>query len=272
MNFFNSHFKNNYFLYQIRKRLQSMKSIWGNTPEQIKRLSIIIVILLGLFFVARFLLIPEDFGEYGHYRTSAVNNIISQEIQYAGHQICYDCHDDIVTEKQSSYHKKVNCEVCHGPAALHVKEEGDIELRAPRERDYCPICHEYLPSRPTGFPQIISASHNPMKACITCHNPHDPKPPQTPKECEACHAEIANTKSLSKHVYILCVRCHETPEAHKISPRDNLPNKPTTREFCGECHSINASSDKDIPRIDLQEHEESYVCWQCHYPHLPETK
>ena len=80
------------------------------------------------FLLARYFLIPDDFGEYGHYRTSAVTNIITQEIQYAGHQICYECHDDIVDEKQLGYHKKVNCEVCHGPAAEHVKEEGDMRV------------------------------------------------------------------------------------------------------------------------------------------------
>ncbi len=245
-----------------------MKSFWNNIPEQIKRLSVIIIIVVSLFFIARYLLVPKDFGEYGHYRTSAVAVIIAQDIQYAGHQICFDCHDDVVDVKQTGYHKNVNCEVCHGAAAAHTEDE-EVELKAPRERGYCPICHEYLPSRPTGFPQIVSASHNPMKACISCHNPHDPRPPETPQECEACHAEIASTKSLSKHVYIPCIRCHETPEEHKISPRKIIPSKPVNRKFCSGCHGLNAPGDEEIPRIDLQTHEESYVCWQCHYPHLP---
>ena len=249
-----------------------MKAFWKNIPEQINRLSVIIIILIALFFIARYLLIPEDFGEYGHYRSSAVATNISQDIQFAGHQICYDCHDDVVDVKQTGYHKNVNCEVCHGPAAMHTEEDGDVELKAPRQRDYCPICHEYLPSRPTGFPQINSDSHNPMKACITCHNPHDPEPPQTPKECKACHAEIASTKSLSKHIYVPCTRCHTTPEGHKTRPREVIPNKLVGRDLCGGCHAESADSPKEIPRIDLSSHEPRYVCWQCHYPHLPETK
>ena len=271
MDFFKTYFNNNFSPDKIKKRIQSMKSFWNNIPEQIKRLSVIVIILLALFFVSRVLLIPEDFGEYGHYRSSAVIANISQDIQYAGHQICFDCHDDVVDVKQAGYHKNVSCEVCHGPAAAHT-EDDEVELKAPRERDYCPICHEYLPSRPTGFPQIVSASHNPMKTCISCHNPHDPVPPETPQECNACHAEIASTKLLSKHVYIPCIRCHETPDEHKINPRKIIPGKPVNREFCGGCHGINASSEEEIPRIDLQTHEESYVCWQCHYPHLPETQ
>ena len=111
-----------------------------------------------------------------------------------------------------------------------------------------------------------------MKPCIDCHNPHDPKPSETPKSCEACHAQIANSKSLSKHVYVPCIKCHETPEQHKVQPRQVFAGKPANREFCGGCHGIEALSDEEIPRIDLQTHEESYVCWQCHYPHQPEAQ
>ena len=135
------------------------------------------------------------------------------------------------------------------------------------------MCHEYLPSRPTGFPQIISTSHNPVKPCISCHDPHDPKPPNgVPASCEACHAEIANTKSLSHHAYVECIQCHETPEDHKLNPRKNVPGKPRERAVCGSCHSIESESNKGIPQIDLISHEPRYVCWQCHYPHLPEAK
>lgn len=248
-----------------------MKSPWRKIPEQVKRLSIVFVVFVGLLILARNILIPPDYGKYGHFRANALDEIISQEINYAGHVICGDCHDEEVELKRNGYHKNVSCEVCHGPAAAHTEDDESVELRIPSQRGYCPLCHEYLPSRPTGFPQILAASHNPLKACISCHNPHDPKPPETPKECEACHASIARTKSLSHHVEIPCTRCHETPEEHKINPRQILPTKPESRKFCGNCHAKDADSPKGIPRIDLATHGERYVCWQCHYPHLPEA-
>jgi ribosomal protein S27AE len=52
----------------------------------------------------------------------------------------------------------------------------------------------------------------------------------------------------------------------------STPGKPTTRESCGRCHSPEAQSPAQSPRVDLASHGERYVCWQCHYPHLPEVQ
>jgi hypothetical protein len=251
---------------------KKLRDILNKMPDQAKRLMLVLVVVLGVLFVGRAILVPPDFGEYGHFRTSAVEEEIAQKLSYAGHEICYECHDDIVELKNAGYHRDVACEVCHGPAAAHTEDVESIKLQLPRERGYCPLCHEFLPSRPTGFPQIVSASHNPIKPCISCHEPHDPKPPETPRECAACHATIARTKMISHHAYVACTRCHETPENHKVSPREFRPSKPATREFCGECHGEDADAERGIPRVNIVTHQERYVCWQCHYPHLPEAK
>ena len=255
----------------LKESIEKMKFSWSKLPEQIRRLSLLTVILVGLFILVRSILVPSDFGKYGHFRGSAVDEIISQKIKYAGQEMCSECHEDLAVSKKAGYHRDVSCEVCHGPAFAHTEEPGSVELLAPRERGYCPLCHEYLSARPTGFPQIVSESHNPMKPCVTCHNPHDPKPSEAPKECHACHAEISRTKSLSHHFYVPCIKCHETPDEHKITPRNFLPSKPITREFCGECHAKSVEGEKGVPRVDLAKHGERYVCWQCHYPHLPEA-
>ena len=247
-----------------------MRKILPNIPEQIIRILIVALLLLAIFFIARWLLTPDDFGELGHFRTSAIIDNISKDIEYSGTDECADCHDDIVETKDSGFHKHLSCEVCHGPAKNHIEDE-EFVLPAPRERGFCPLCHSYLPSRPTGFPQIIEAKHNPGEACIECHDPHSPEPPESIKECKACHGEIQSTKSISRHADLKCTRCHTTPEEHKLTPRLFLPDKPFTRSFCGECHSEDASTDPEIPKIDMINHEPKYVCWQCHYPHLPET-
>jgi len=247
-----------------------MKTFGNKFPQQLKRLAIVAVILLALLVFMRRILVPSDFGTFGHFRASAVEDIALQKIQYAGQVVCLECHEDIVGTKNAGYHKNVACEVCHGPAAAHTAGEDTVGLQIPTSRARCLLCHEYLSSRPTGFPQIVSESHNPMKLCVSCHNPHDPRPSEAPKGCEACHATIARTKSLSHHVYVDCERCHTTPEQHKINPREFLPSKPKTREFCGGCHATETPETRGILKIDMNTHGQRYICWQCHYPHLPE--
>ena len=228
------------------------------------------LVVCSTMILVRQRFIPESFGELGHYRADAVEVNASHEIQFAGWQACAECHDDQVATKNSSFHRTVSCETCHGPAAEHAREEADEDPPLPTGRDLCLTCHRYLVSRPTGFPQIISASHNPRKPCVSCHDPHDPVPPETPAECEACHATIARTKALSDHVYIDCTRCHVAVEEHKVNPRRFPPDRPDTREFCGECHG-RGLGDPDITKVDMESHGAQHVCWQCHYPHLPEV-
>ena len=118
---------------------------------------------------------------------------------------------------------------------------------------------------------INPVAHNPMKPCITCHSPHDPKPPNVPHECSACHGEIARTIAVSNHVQLKCTTCHQVPAGHRVSPRTVKPSKPSSREFCGKCHGKD-SRVKGAPKVDIASHGEKYVCWQCHYPHLPEVQ
>ncbi len=63
-------------------------------PQQIISLAILFALAIAALVWARILLIPESFGRYGHYRADAVDEIISQEIKYAGYRACIDCHDN----------------------------------------------------------------------------------------------------------------------------------------------------------------------------------
>lgn len=239
-------------------------------PKQVTRLAIVFGVMIAALILARQFLVPKTFGEIGHYRAAAVDAIAARKVKYAGHDACAMCHDDIVKIHDAQRHHNVACEVCHGPAADHVESPTEVRLPAPRQRGYCPLCHGYNPSRPTGFPQIDPAVHNPVKPCISCHNPHAPETPRTPEECSACHGQIARTKAVSHHALLACTRCHEVEKAHKVTPRASRPTKPASREFCGQCHASGANSAREIPRVDMAAHGERYVCWQCHYPHFPE--
>ncbi len=246
-------------------------------PQQVRHLAVIFVVLVGGLFVARRALVPATFGKLGHYRAAALDTIMAQPIHYAGHAACEPCHAPIVDKKSQSFHRGVACEVCHGAQAEHVMDPMGHKPPAPRTRAYCPLCHGYNPSRPTGFPQIDPVVHNPLRPCITCHDPHDPTPPHPPESCAACHGEIARTKAVSPHAQLPCTQCHEVDPRHVSSPRQVRPTKPTTREFCGRCHAPGAARPAglprlEIPRVDLATHHPGYVCWQCHYPHHPEAR
>lgn len=241
-------------------------------PDQVKRLAIVFLVLGAVLLTVRHFLTPPTFGELGHFRTSVLEVIASQEIHYAGHEACVGCHSDIEETKSASYHESLSCETCHGPAFVHTEAPDEHKPFIPSKREHCAICHEYNLSRPTGFPQIDPLAHNPTTPCMSCHDPHDPRPPHVPEECSACHAEISRVKAISHHAQLLCTRCHETGEEHRVNPRLVRPSKPATREFCGECHAAGAESPREIPRIDLDTHGFGYVCWQCHYPHDPEAR
>lgn len=240
-------------------------------PQQVWRLAVVFAIVGGVFVIARRALVPATFGERGHYRSSAVDSITALPLRYAGHEACEPCHVAVVDRKSQSYHRSVACEVCHGPQADHVSAPLEHRPPAPRERARCPLCHGYNPSRPTGFPQIDPVTHNPVRPCITCHDPHNPTPPHPPESCTACHGEIARTKAVSYHAQLPCTQCHQTDRRHLVSPRQVRPSKPAAREFCGGCHAPDARSAPEIPRVDLSTHNRGYVCWQCHYPHHPEA-
>jgi hypothetical protein len=241
-------------------------------PQQVVRLAAVFTVAAVVFVVVRQSLVPDTFGDIGHYRAAAVDSIIAHPKKYAGHEVCSVCHTPIAEKRLASKHLGVTCEVCHGPAASHVASPGEVRPPAPRERGFCPLCHGYNASRPTGFPQIDPVAHNPLVPCMTCHDPHAPEPPVVPGECGACHGQIARQKAVSHHATLLCETCHEVLEEHKTEPRLNLPSKPATRDFCGTCHDRDAPSPARIPRIALSTHGEDYLCWQCHYPHYPETE
>jgi predicted CXXCH cytochrome family protein len=46
---------------------------------------------------------------------------------------------------------------------------------------------------------------------------------------------------------------------------------PTDRAFCGKCHAKDATN-QEAAKVDMVSHGEKYLCWQCHYPHMPEVK
>jgi hypothetical protein len=245
----------------------------GKIPQQVVVLSAIAIVVLVSFFGLQAFFVPESFGKYGHYRANAVDTVAKLPIAYAGAKVCVECHDEEGKVKAKGFHRSVSCEVCHGPSAGHVEDPGTIKPTAPRQRGLCPLCHNYSPSRPTGFPQIVTAQHNPGKPCMSCHKPHDPVPPNVPKDCNACHRGISSQKQVSPHASLECATCHQVPKEHSANPRGFDVGKPTENKTCEQCHANKSAQQpgSPIPQV-APEHAGRYLCWDCHYPHFPEGK
>lgn len=243
-----------------------------HVPHQLVPLIVLFVVLIGVLVVARQLFVPETFGQYGHYRAASVDEVAALPMAYAGYRACLACHDDIYQKKQLSLHAGLACETCHGAAAAHANGESEELPYVPRGRDHCQLCHGFNPARPTGFPQILPDMHNPGAACIGCHDSHSPRLTGTGGECSACHRMIANQKAVSTHATLNCTDCHTVPVDHSTQPRLVRAIKPTTAATCGRCHAKESSAAAEVIRIDMTDHGGRYLCWECHYPHLPEAR
>jgi predicted CXXCH cytochrome family protein len=240
-------------------------------PEQVTRLGIVIVSLLAVVLALRFLILPPEFFSAKPHQAAKVVREMAKQPHYAGVAACRKCHEEQFEAKYAGAHAGIGCENCHGPSLEHAANEKAPVPPKPREREFCLGCHAYQAARPDGFPQVDPSQHKPRKRCVSCHDPHDPVPPDPIADCTGCHGRIGHIKALSTHALLPCTECHKADEQHMVHPRQALPTKPTDREACGRCHSVETTDPAaSKARVDLQQHGRSFVCWECHYAHLPE--
>jgi len=146
------------------------------------RVALVLVVAITAFVLGRSLLVPKSYGDYGAYRAA---NVLEQaqvrEPRHGGADACSSCHAKQAEERKGGGHKAVSCEVCHGPASLHL-QSGKVTAKMAVDRSYqlCARCHRKVDGRPEKFPQVVLDQHVPTAleagVCLTCHNPHSPKP------------------------------------------------------------------------------------------------
>ncbi len=144
--------------------------------EHLLRLVAVFAVGLVLFLVIRQAIVPKGFGEFGHYRGPALDDIAARPISFAGHATCEACHDDQAKTKAAGKHAGLSCETCHGPAAAHTEDPTEHAVMKPDPKVLCVRCHEADPARPKSFPQVVSKDHAGDTSCIECHKPHSPLP------------------------------------------------------------------------------------------------
>ncbi len=144
------------------------------STEHLIRVAVILALGVAAFLLIRRIVIPADFGKYGHFRPAALYDIRAHRIKFAGHSTCEACHSDVAEMKSKGKHTGVACEACHGPLANHAEDPGTVVPKLPDPAVLCVRCHEANSSKPKSFPQVVSAEHAGGLTCTTCHQPHDP--------------------------------------------------------------------------------------------------
>jgi len=150
--------------------------------EHLVRLAGAFALVLVVFLLVRAHFVPKSFGQYGHYRGDSLNELASKPISFAGHQVCEECHSDVLEVKKTGKHAGVNCEACHGPLAKHAEDPGSVVPQLPDTAVLCARCHEENIAKPKAFPQVVSAEHSGGVVCKTCHQPHSPLLPPGDKK------------------------------------------------------------------------------------------
>ena len=138
------------------------------------RLAAVLLAALGIFLIVRTLVIPKNFGLYGHYRPAALDAARQRPIAYAGQDQCVLCHDDEAKTRAAGKHAHVACEACHGPLAQHANDPAANVPKLPDVANLCRRCHEKDAAKPPTFPQVVTAEHSGGMLCNSCHQPHNP--------------------------------------------------------------------------------------------------
>lgn len=143
-------------------------------PAQLKRLIPLFIIFIGLFLTVRHLLIPDSFGQYGHYRGDALIDNASKAMIYSTKEACFECHDDIQEILENDVHAGLSCLTCHGPGLQHVENPAADNIGKESGREFCGRCHHLNAARPIDvvFQVDIKTHHTEEADCIDCHNPH----------------------------------------------------------------------------------------------------
>ena len=83
-------------------------------PPQIKVLLPLFIIFITIFIVIRNFLVPDSFGEYGHYRGNSLIDNTNKELVHASKEACIECYSDINEKLLSDLHSGLSCIVCYG--------------------------------------------------------------------------------------------------------------------------------------------------------------
>lgn len=142
--------------------------------EHLLRLAGLFAAGVLLFFITRAALIPEGFGELGHYRPGSLQDNRNQRLLFAGSAACAECHGDALETLSAGRHAGVRCEACHGPLQSHASDPATAAAQRPDPLVLCAVCHEKNVAKSPQFPQVDAQEHAAGSSCTDCHEAHSP--------------------------------------------------------------------------------------------------
>jgi len=148
---------------------------WFRDFEHLVRVAGLFVVGLIVFVAARAMFVPSDFGQYGHFRTGAIEDSRAREPVFAGRAACLECHDDAAAAAEGSAHSRVHCEACHGALGAHAADPVAMVPERPDAATICLRCHRAGEAKPDWFAQVEPEEHAAGEACNACHVPHHPE-------------------------------------------------------------------------------------------------
>jgi hypothetical protein len=141
--------------------------------EHLLRVAGLFVVGIAAFLLLQQLLVPKGFGEFGHFRTGALDDNRAVPAKFAGQATCVECHTDEAAARTAGKHAHVHCEACHGALGRHAADPEALKPTRPDPRTLCVTCHMVNEAKPAGFPQIDPKDH-PEGVCTECHLAHNP--------------------------------------------------------------------------------------------------
>jgi hypothetical protein len=148
---------------------------WLHEAGHLIRLGAVMGIGVLLFLFVQRLMVPAGFGQFGHYRPAALQDVRSRPLTYAGQDACAMCHEPVVKLRATGRHVGVSCEACHGPQYKHTDDPTANKPKPLVVADLCRRCHEADEAKPKGFKQVKTQEHSGGVSCDGCHQPHRPK-------------------------------------------------------------------------------------------------
>lgn len=154
--------------------------------EKGKRIGLTALIVVAALAIVATIARPSDWGEIGHYRTSAIDDELKRAFTNRGNSSCRECHENIYELKGTDAHKTLECEGCHGAYSAHIDAAGkkfaDMPAsRKERQIELCLACHKHAPGRSTELIKLIyypahlrDQNVRLTHTCDQCHTVHAP--------------------------------------------------------------------------------------------------